>query len=48
MTFSCLQKMKNNRRPNINDKNIQLGYRNGIYNRKMYHIYNEKVKKTNN
>ena len=33
---------------NTNNKNIQSGYRNGIWHRKVSHVNNEKRKKTNN
>ena len=33
---------------NTNNKNTQSGYRNGIWNRKIFLAYDEKLKKTNN
>ena len=40
--------MKRNRKPYTNRKNIQPGYRDGIWHRKMRHVHNEKLEKRNN
>ena len=48
MTSSCLQKRKRIGDSGTTNKNIQSGYRNGIWHRKMCHARNEKRKKTKN
>ena len=45
MTSSYLQKMTKTRDFDTNKKNVQPGYRNGIWGRKMYNVDNEKMGK---
>ena len=46
MMERCLQKIeKDTADPDTNNKNIQPGYKNGIWYRKMYHAHDENWKR---